>query len=152
MEFPFSKLCPSYCHSCLVGSYCYKNVGILVCKRVCYVSLCWCKMVYRIVLQLASNFSLCPCYHVPFVLLLPKRCTFPVQSHLVDMSVQSLSVLTIVFISLCHQQLDHFCEEEEKDSNWCRILDHMICLLYPSPLGTFRERMNTTRIPSVLWS
>jgi hypothetical protein len=88
------------------------------------------KMVYRIVLLLTSNLALCPCCHVPFVLLWPERCTSPVQSHLEVVSIHCCHQVflrwTVIFIGICHQHLDHFHEEEEKDGNWCRILFHEV--------------------------
>jgi hypothetical protein len=37
-------------------------------------------------------------------------------------------MLIVVFISVCHQQVDHIHEEEEKDDNSCKILVYMQCL------------------------
>jgi hypothetical protein len=51
-------------------------------------------------------------------------------------TVKCVEVLTVVFVSLCHEQLDHFHEEEEKDSNRYRVLVHMRHLLYPQSTGT----------------
>jgi len=51
------------------------------------MSLCCCKMVYSIVLELTSNISVCPLHHVPFILMLPKKHTSPVQPHMEVISI-----------------------------------------------------------------
>jgi hypothetical protein len=79
------------------------------------------------------------------------RVTSGSKKHPLSMSGVS-KILNVAFISLCHQQVDHFHEKDEKDGNKHRIVVHMRCLEYPQSSGPSSERMDTIRISRALWS
>jgi hypothetical protein len=95
--------------------------------------MCYCKMTYRTVLWSSITFQ---CVHHIMSCTIAKQITSPVQSCQKVVSIYHLCQVCLnsdCSTSLCHQQLDHFCEEEEKDSNRCRIFVHKgaSCILNP---------------------
>jgi hypothetical protein len=80
-------------------------------------------------------------------IIMVKGCTVIWNLWASAIIVKCVWILAVVFISLWHQHLDHFHEEDEV-YNHCSHEVH----LCPQSTGTSSERMHIIRIPRVLWS